>query len=116
MPTTRNSIIKYGLAAINDALVTISLLIKRTVAMGISNAMPKAKTSLKIKLKYWLMSVITWMESGAIPIKNLKIIGQTIKKAKLTPLKNKITVESINGAVNFFSFLYNPGDINIHVW
>ena len=34
MPTTRNSIIKYGLAAINDALVTISLLIKRTVAMG----------------------------------------------------------------------------------
>ena len=52
MPTTRNSIIKYGLAAINDALVTISLLIKRTVAMGISNAMPNAKTSLNIKLRY----------------------------------------------------------------
>ena len=45
MPTKRNSIIKYGLAAINDALVTISFLIKRTVATGISNAMPKAKTS-----------------------------------------------------------------------
>ena len=52
MRTTRNSIIKYGLAAINDALVTISLLIKRTVAMGISNAMPKAKTSLNTKLRY----------------------------------------------------------------
>ena len=52
MPTTRNSIIKYGLAAINDALVTISLLIKRTVAMGISNAMTNAKTSLNIKLRY----------------------------------------------------------------
>ena len=59
MPTTRNSIIKYGLAAINDALVTISLLIKRTVAMGISNAMPKAKTSLNTKLRYCYISVMT---------------------------------------------------------
>ena len=52
MPTTRNSIIKYGLAAINDDLVTIPLLIKSTVAMGISNAIPKAKTSLNMKLRY----------------------------------------------------------------
>ena len=52
MPTTRTDIIKYGLAAINDALVTIPPLIKRTVAMGISNAMPKAKTSLNTKLRY----------------------------------------------------------------
>ena len=51
------------------------------------------------------MSVMTCIESGAIPIKNLKIIGQTIKKAKPAPLKNKIIVESIKGAVNLFSFL-----------
>ena len=40
------------------------------------------------------MSVITKIDSGAISIKNLKIIGQTTKNAKLTPLKNKIIIES----------------------
>ena len=48
-------------------------------------------------------------------MKNLKIIGQTTKKAKLTPQKNRIIVESINGAVSFFSPLYKPGEINIHI-
>ena len=62
------------------------------------------------------MSVITCIELGAIPIKNLKIIGQTIKNAKLTPQKNKMIVEAISGAVKLFSFSYNPGDINIHIW
>ena len=116
MPTTRNDIIKYGLAAINDALVTIPPLIKRTVAMGISNAMPKAKTSLNIKLRYWFISVMTWIESGAIPIKNLNIIGHTTKNAKLTPQKNKRIVEIIKGAVNLLSLSYNPGATNIHIW
>ena len=52
------------------------------------------------------------MESGAIPIKNLKIIGQTIKNAKLTPQKNKTIVEAISGAVKLFSISYNPGAVS----
>ena len=36
-------------------------------------------------------------------MKNLKMIGQTTKKAKLAPLKNKTIVESINGPVKLFS-------------
>ena len=58
---------------------------------------------------------MTWIFVGAIPIKNLKIIGQTTKNAKHTPLKNKIIVESINGAVTFFSSLYKPGKVNVCV-
>ena len=90
---------------IKDALVVMPLITKIFVATGISNAMPNANTSLKMKPRYWLISVMTWMDSGAIPIKNLKIIGQTTKKAKLTPPKNKITVENNNGPVKVFSFL-----------
>jgi hypothetical protein len=52
IPITRNNIIKNGLAEIKDDFVTIPLLTKRTVATGISNAIPKAKTSLNIKLRY----------------------------------------------------------------
>ena len=99
MPTTRNSIIKYGLAAINDALVTISLLIKRTVAMGISNAMPKAKTSLNTKLRYWFISVMTWIESGAIPTKNLNIID---KHFKIIPMQRSRFSKYCKGVENLF--------------
>ena len=96
--------------------MVIPLFIKRTVATGISKATPKAKTSFNTKLRYWLMSVITWMVSGDILIKNLKIIGHTTKKANAAPQKNKTTVESIKGAVSFFSFSYRPGDVNIQIW
>ena len=48
---------------------------------------------------------MTRIDSGAIAIKNLKIIGQTTKKAKAAPLKKRITVESINGPVKALSFL-----------
>jgi hypothetical protein len=61
------------------------------------------------------MSVITNIDSGATPIKNLKIIGQTIKYANATPDKNKKIVDTINGAMKVFSCLYKPGDINIHI-
>ena len=55
---------------------------------------------------------------------NEKIIEKIdyIEKIELTGkpteqygLKNKIIVESINGAVTFFSSLYKPGETNIHV-
>jgi hypothetical protein len=48
-------------------------------------------------------------------MKNLKIIGQTTKYANATPDKNRKIVDSINGAIKAFSFLYKPGDINIHI-
>ena len=99
-----------------DFLEAIPLLIKSRVAMGISKAIPKAKTSLNTKLRYWLISVIIRIDSGAISIKNLKTIGQTIKKAKLIPEKNKITVDIINGAAKPFSLSKSPGDIYIQIW
>mgnify|MGYP003311427438 CR=1 FL=1 len=43
-----------------------------------------------------------------------KTSKDTIKKAKLTPQKNKRIVEIIRGAVTLLSFSYNPGAINIH--
>jgi hypothetical protein len=60
------------------------------------------------------MSVITRTDPGAIPTKNLKIIGQTTKYANAAPALNKITVDSINGPTNNFSFLNKPGAINDH--
>ena len=52
IPITKKSTIKYGLALTKDAFEVIPLFTRRIVAIGISKAMPKAKTSLKIKLKY----------------------------------------------------------------
>ena len=80
-------------------------LINKKVATGISKAIPKAKISFIMKFKYSLISVITIIDSGATPIKNLKIIGQTTKYAKATPDENNNIVEIINGAINDFSFL-----------
>ena len=55
------------------------VVIIKNVAMGISKAKPKAKKSFSTKSKYLFMSVITWIESGAVEIKKLKIIGFTTK-------------------------------------
>ena len=116
IPTKRKNTIKYGLALFTDFLEAIPLLTKSRVAIGISKAIPKAKTSLNTKLRYWLISVIIRIDPGAISIKNLKTIGQTIKKAKLIPEKNKITVDIINGAAKPFSLSKSPGDIYIQIW
>ena len=48
IPITKKSTIKYGLALTKDAFEVIPLFTRRIVAIGISKAMPKAKTSLKI--------------------------------------------------------------------
>ena len=52
IPITKKSTIIYGLALTKDALEVILLFTKRMVPIGISKAIPKAKTSLKMKLKY----------------------------------------------------------------
>ena len=52
MPKTKNKIIKYGLALIKDDFVVIPLFTSKIVAIGISNAIPKAKTSLNMNPIY----------------------------------------------------------------
>ncbi len=58
---------------------TNPVVITKKVAIGISNAKPKAKKSFNIKSKYLFMSVMTWIESGAEDIKKLRMMGLTMK-------------------------------------
>lgn len=82
---TKKPIIKYGRIFLIVFLLVMPVLIIKKVATGISKASPKAKNSFSTKSRYLLMSVITWIESGAAAMKKFKMMGLTTKNAKATP-------------------------------
>ena len=79
MPKIKNNKIRQGREFASVDFLAIPALTIKYVAIGISNAIPNAKINLITKFKYCEISVITTTESGAMPMKKVKIIGQTIK-------------------------------------